>query len=33
VIEIEFTGGERVRVHGNVDAATLAQVITVLGKR
>jgi transposase len=33
VIEIEFTGGERVRVHGNVDAATLAQVITVLGQQ
>ena len=33
VIEIEFTGGERLRVHGTVDAATLAQVITVLGQR
>ena len=32
VIEIEFTGGERVRVHGNVDAATLAQVITALSR-
>jgi transposase len=32
-IEIEFTGGVRVRVHGGVDRATLARVIAVLSGR
>jgi transposase len=32
VIEIEFSGGQRVRVHGAVDAATLAQVIEALSR-
>jgi transposase len=33
VIEIEFTGGQRVRVRGAVDAATLAHVIAALSSR
>lgn len=33
MIEIEFAGGERVRMCGCVDGATLAQVIAALGKR
>lgn len=33
VIEIEFAGGIRVRVHGGVDRATLARVLDVLSSR
>ena len=32
-IEIEFAGGQRVRIHGRVDRATLARVIATLSQR
>ena len=32
-IEIEFTGGQRLRIHGRVDQATLGRVIDALSHR